>query len=278
MHQEAQVQAATQALARPKPPDAGRRPASGARLECRPALLEAARRHLVLAAALVGVAGLATLAGCGGESKADPAKGKQLFVQRCGSCHTLADAQTRGTIGPDLDAAFAQSIRDGLGRDTIEDIVAKQIELPMGPEMPANLVTGEDAESVAKYVAQVAARKSSGGGGAPAAGSGGGGGGGEAKANAKNEVSIPADPTGQLKYEFESATAKPGNVTLLSKNESPVPHDISVKGGGMDKRGNEVSNGGTSKVSAKLEPNEYTFYCSVPGHEQGGMKGTLTVK
>ena len=88
----------------------------------------------------------------------------------------------------------------------------------------------------------------------------------------------PADPTGQLLYKFKSASAKAGNVTLLSKNDSPVPHDISLKGGGVDEQGNQVTDGETSKVSAKVKAGKYTFYCSVPGHEQGGMTGTLTVK
>src|SRR4051794_41521276 len=50
------------------------------------------------------------LAGCsakGGDTSADPVKGKQLFVQRCGSCHVLSRAGTKGTTGPNLDAAFS---------------------------------------------------------------------------------------------------------------------------------------------------------------------------
>jgi plastocyanin len=91
-------------------------------------------------------------------------------------------------------------------------------------------------------------------------------------------VEIPTDSSGQLLYKFKSASAKTGNVTLLSKNDSPVPHDISLKGNGVDENGDQVTDGGTSKVTAKLKAGKYTFYCSVPGHEQGGMKGTLTVK
>ena len=67
-------------------------------------------------------------------------------------------------------------------------------------------------------------------------------------------------------------------MTLLSKNDAPVPHDISIKGGGVDEQGDQVTDGGTSKLSVRLKPGKYTYYCSVPGHEQGGMKGTLAVK
>jgi plastocyanin len=219
---------------------------------------------------LAGV--IVVLGGCGGGG-GDVAKGKQLFTQACGSCHTLADAGTKGTIGPNLDDAFKQDIADGLGRDTIEGVVDEQIQVPQGGEMPANLVKGDDRKAVAAYVAS-AVGKSSGGG---TTGTTGGGGGGTAKANAKNEVEIPTDPSGQLAFKFKSATAKAGTVTLLSKNDAPVPHDISI-GDGVDKKGKQVTNGGTSKVSVKLKPGTYTFYCSVPGHEQAGMKGTLTVK
>jgi uncharacterized cupredoxin-like copper-binding protein len=232
-------------------------------------------RNLRLVVLLGAVGVPVALAGCGGEGKADDQQGKQLFVQRCGSCHTLAEAGTKGVIGPNLDDAFKQSIADGLGRDTIEGVVREQIELPQGSEMPAKLVTGSDANSVASFVADaVDTGGATGGTGASGATQASGGG---AKANARNEVSIPTDPTGQLAFQVTGATAKAGKVTLLSKNASPVPHDISIKDG-VNKQGKEVSNGGTSKVTVDLKPGKYEFYCSVPGHEQAGMKGTLTVR
>ena len=104
--------------------------------------------------------------------------------------------------------------------------------------MPANLVTGQDAADVAAYVADVVGKKATGATGAT--GQGGGQGGGTAKANSRNELSIPTDPTGQLRFQASSATAKAGKVTLVSKNDSPVPHDISVKGGGVDRQGKQV--------------------------------------
>ena len=243
------------------------------RLECRPAVLDTVRRQLKLGAALGITGAVAALAGCGGD-KPDLANGKQLFTQRCGSCHVLADAGTKGTIGPGLDDAFKQDVADGLGRSTIKGVVRKQIELPQGGQMPADLVTGKDADDVAAYVADAVGQKPSGASGATGAAQQGG----TAKANARDEVSIPTDPSGQLRFQASSATAKAGKVTLLSKNDSPVPHDISVKGGGIDQQGKQVQNGGTSKVTVALKPGKYVFYCSVPGHEQGGMTGTLTVR
>jgi mono/diheme cytochrome c family protein len=106
------------------------------------------------------------LAGCGsvGHSAGtgDRAKGKVLFTQKCGSCHTLADAGTQGQIGPNLDYAFLASRRDGLGQSTFVQVVRGQIAYPISststgsPGMPANLVEGQDAEDVASYVAAVA--------------------------------------------------------------------------------------------------------------------------
>jgi plastocyanin len=75
-----------------------------------------------------------------------------------------------------------------------------------------------------------------------------------------------------------SATAQAGPVVLRSKNPQSVGHDISIKGNGIDMTGNVVSNGGVSQVVIpNLKAGTYTYYCSVPGHEAAGMKGTLTV-
>ena len=104
----------------------------------------------------------ALLAGCGtgGISKSgDTDRGKQLFVQKCGGCHTLAAAGTHGNQGPNLDDAFQASRKQGFEQVTIEQVVRDQIELAV-PPMPANLVKGADADAVAAYVASVAANPS----------------------------------------------------------------------------------------------------------------------
>jgi uncharacterized cupredoxin-like copper-binding protein len=214
----------------------------------------------------VSVVAAGMLGACGNNGKADPAAGKQLFTQRCGACHVLQNAGTKGVQGPNLDLAFQQDVRDGLGRSTIEGVVRKQIELPQGGVMPANLVKGKEADDVAAYVADAIGKKGTGTAGGAA---------GTAKANAQNVVDIPTDPSGQLAYKFKNATAKAGKVTVQSKNDASVPHDIALKGGAS---GSVVSGGGVSKFTASLKPGSYQFYCTVPGHEQAGMKGTLTVR
>ena len=132
--------------------------------------------------ALVALALLAAGCGTGGvasANKADVANGKTLFTQKCGSCHTLADAGTQGKIGPNLDDAFAGPRSEGFKDSTIRNVVHGQIkyaiEHPAGfvtgpdgkelpaPGMPRNLVTGSDAEDVAAYVASVAGIAAGGG-------------------------------------------------------------------------------------------------------------------
>jgi mono/diheme cytochrome c family protein len=122
----------------------------------------------------LAVAFLAAGCGTGGISSgsADRAHGKELFVQKCGSCHTLADAGTQGKIGPNLDDAFTGPRAQGFKETSIRNVVHDQILYPVtnpsgvqtGPGgseqpvqgMPAKLVTGDDADDVAAYVASVA--------------------------------------------------------------------------------------------------------------------------
>jgi cbb3-type cytochrome c oxidase subunit III len=114
-----------------------------------------------------GLACLAVLAltGCGTDGLtsegADVSDGKALFVQHCGSCHTLREARSNGStlnpIGaPNLDDAFRGPRMEGFEEDTIEEVVRHQIEFAADP-MPRNLVEGADADAVAAYVATVAA-------------------------------------------------------------------------------------------------------------------------
>jgi uncharacterized cupredoxin-like copper-binding protein len=89
---------------------------------------------------------------------------------------------------------------------------------------------------------------------------------------------MDADPSGALKFTKTTLSAKAGKVTLKMTNPSAVDHAIGVKGNGVQQDGSSVSQGGVSTVTANLTPGKYEFYCPVDGHEQAGMKGTLTVK
>jgi len=120
-----------------------------------------------LAGACAALIAALAATGCGttGLSEAgsgDTTRGKELFKGKCGQCHVLADAGTVGVIGPNLDDAFRQSRADGLGEGTIQSVVRGQISYPVVDPptgltgMPADIVTGDDADSVAAYVALVA--------------------------------------------------------------------------------------------------------------------------
>jgi cytochrome c2 len=117
----------------------------------------------VSGALLAAVALAVGSAGCGTGGPAhggNTSNGKTLFAgeARCGSCHTLADAGSQGTVGPNLDDAFRRSKQEDFKESTIQNVVLDQIRFPTsGSGMPADLVTGQDAKDVAAYVAQCAA-------------------------------------------------------------------------------------------------------------------------
>jgi mono/diheme cytochrome c family protein len=111
---------------------------------------------------LVIAAAATALPGCDLQENADVDNGRQLFIEKCGTCHALKEAGTQAEIGPDLDAAFKQARVDGMDQDTIEGVVEGQVANPRVTDpddptyMPADLVTGQDNADVAAYVASVA--------------------------------------------------------------------------------------------------------------------------
>ena len=116
-------------------------------------------RPLLALAALAAIA--LGAAGCG-TSTADVERGRVLFVQNCGTCHTLAQAGTTAQIGPNLDKAFSAARASGQDGDTVAGVVKAQVENPRpstdnpAVSMPAEIVTGQDLEDVAAYMARYA--------------------------------------------------------------------------------------------------------------------------
>ena len=247
------------------------------------------RRTVRRAARGVGaMAAVALLGGCGLTDQGDnTVNGKQLFVQRCGSCHVLERAGTTGVTGPNLDDAFARARVDGFGESTFKGIVQRQIMQPgkrpsRDPEtgkmlapMPANLVHGNDAEDVAAYVASAVGKPGEDTGALAQVGAAVAEGTAEAEDGA---LEIPADPGGALAYTFADAEAPPGQLEISSPNDASVEHNIVLEGSGVNEVGPVVVNGGTSTINVRVQPGEYTFYCSVPGHREAGMAGKLTVE
>jgi len=116
------------------------------------------RLPAVVAALAVATGVLAN--GCGREHEPDLVNGKALFVQKCSSCHTLGRANAQGAQGPNLDEAFATSLRQGMTDGTVAGVVRDQIKnVRRNSIMPADLVTGNDAIDVAHYVAAVAGKR-----------------------------------------------------------------------------------------------------------------------
>jgi plastocyanin len=210
--------------------------------------------------------------------------GKQQFVAKCGSCHMLARAETKGSVGPDLDEAFRHDLAEGLKRSTIEAVVRGQVLDPNREGvMPQGLAGGATLSDIAAYVAQAVDQPGQDTGllasavQAPGAG--------KPAVEKAGKLAIDANPQGQLAYTSTKATATPGAVTISMPNMSGVSHNIAIEAGagGATAKGavlgasTFITKGSTS-ISVKLKPGAYTFFCQAPGHRAAGMYGTLTVK
>ena len=110
--------------------------------------------------ALVALTAVMVVASGCGTTDADPERGRTLFIQKCGTCHAMAQAGTTAQTGPNLDHAFAAARSIGNDSDTIEGVVKAQVEYPRpsnanpAVSMPADLVTGQDLDDVAAYVGE----------------------------------------------------------------------------------------------------------------------------
>jgi len=90
-------------------------------------------------------------------------------------------------------------------------------------------------------------------------------------------LALAADPSGALKYDKKALSAKAGKVTIAFTNASQVGHDVTIAKGPTKLAGTNVITNSKASVSVSLKPGAYVFYCSVPGHRQAGMQGSLTV-
>jgi cbb3-type cytochrome c oxidase subunit III len=174
---------------------------------------------------LLGALALAVLvlsgAGCGTGGKAaagDQQNGGKLFTSKCAGCHVLAAAGSHGTTGPNLDDAFSAVRKQGFKQSTIQNVVLDQIRQP-SPPMPKNLVTGQDAQDVAAYVAAKAGVP--GAAAAPPAGNDG-----------KSIFSANCASCHTLKAAAASGTIGP-NLDDLKPSEPIVKHQVEVGGGVM---------------------------------------------
>ncbi|HEY8083944.1 MAG TPA: plastocyanin/azurin family copper-binding protein [Solirubrobacterales bacterium] len=108
--------------------------------------------------------------------------------------------------------------------------------------------------------------------------------GGNAEEPAKTEsestaetLELAADPAA-IAFDTTSLESKPGKVTIDFSNPSSLEHDVAIEQGGEEIAVSETITQGETSVSAELAPGTYTFLCTVPGHAEAGMEGTLTVR
>jgi mono/diheme cytochrome c family protein len=167
----------------------------------------------------------------------DPSKGKQLFGQNCASCHTLADAKSTGTVGPNLDDAFSSDKAQGFSLQTMTDVVRGQIAYadPLGPMKP-NLVTGSDADDVSVYIAKCSGNAHCGitaATNAPPATTTTGGGGGQAAPDGK-AVFASAGCAGCHTLKAAGASGNVGpNLDQVKPTKQKVAQQVTTGGGAM---------------------------------------------
>jgi len=94
---------------------------------------------------------------------------------------------------------------------------------------------------------------------------------------AGSSLKLAANPSGQLSYDTRQLSAKAGRVTITMTNMSPLEHNVAIAQGSTVLGATPPFVGGSRTLTLTLKPGKYTFYCSVPGHRQAGMEGTLTV-
>ena len=92
-------------------------------------------------------------------------------------------------------------------------------------------------------------------------------------------MELTSPETGDLVFDPESLEARVGEVAIDYTNPSEVPHNVAIEGDGEELAQSETVTGGDSAAATvALEAGEYVYYCSIPGHREAGMEGTLTVE
>ena len=105
------------------------------------------------------------------------------------------------------------------------------------------------------------------------------GGGASSGGGTASTLEFEADPNGELAFTATEATTKAGKVTVDFTNPQALPHDVKIESAsGEEIGGTETVAEGSDSATVNLKPGTYTFYCSIPGHREAGMEGTLVVK
>jgi plastocyanin len=170
--------------------------------------------------------------------------------------------------------AVRYSTEEKESRDAELSLANEKIEKAEGDSGDA-VDTGGGAEEGPKEEEPVGEVQGSKGG--EAEGSTGGEAGASKGGGGETTLQLSADPAA-IAYDKTSLSAKPGKVTIDFDNPAPLEHNVVIEADGKELAGFEPIVEGEEELTAELEPGTYTFFCSVPGHREAGMEGTLTVK
>jgi len=100
-----------------------------------------------------------------------------------------------------------------------------------------------------------------------------------ASSSGGSTISDAANPEGLLKFTQSTLSAKAGSVSISFTNSAPLQHNLTVATASGSVLGATATfAGGTRVLALNLKPGTYKFFCTVPGHRQAGMEGTLTVQ
>lgn len=98
-------------------------------------------------------------------------------------------------------------------------------------------------------------------------------------AGGSSTLEIETDPSGELAYTTTKASAKAGEVTIDFNNPQSLTHDVAIEdSSGKEVGKTELIGQGETSTTVNLKPGTYHYFCTVPGHREAGMEGTLTVK
>jgi plastocyanin len=217
-----------------------------------------------------------------GQEGAANSSGAQIFTAvGCGACHTLAAAETTGKTGPNLDEFLAPDDNTEAIEEMILDPNAELAEGYPPNVMPTNYgqtLAKSEIHQLAEYlVATTPAKRNPVSSSSPkpkseskssSAASGG---------SAGETLHLAASPT-QLAFDTKELTGKSGKVTIDFDNPAAIEHDVAIEQNGKLIAKSALISEGKTSLSAELKPGIYTFICTVPGHAQAGMEGTLVVK